>query len=120
MSAANMQLFHVRPKHLRHDFPDEYSQLVWSADLRLSEPLVTSPLYTLEDRRVVIGEETSWSWVYRGLYHDGAKSHWITEEEAMDSFTPLQLDVFHALWEVYHPQFCPRPAASMTKRNETN
>ena len=29
-------------------------------------------------------------------------SDWITEKEALDSFTPLQLDCFHALWELYY------------------
>ena len=29
-------------------------------------------------------------------------SDWIYEKEALDSFTPLQLDCFHAMWELYH------------------
>ena len=33
----------------------------------------------------------------------------------MDSYTPLQFDVFHALWELYHPSYHrPRPAAKST------
>lgn len=33
----------------------------------------------------------------------------------MESFTALQLDVFHALRELYCPQHCYRPAVLMTK-----
>ena len=34
----------------------------------------------------------------------------MTEDEAKDSFTPLQLDVFHAMWETYQTVDCrPRP-----------
>eukprot|EP00903_Cladosiphon_okamuranus_P009618 g9154.t1 len=52
---------------------------------------------------------TAWSWEYRGRHQDGAQSDWITEDEARDSFSPLQLDVFHALWELYCPNEAPRP-----------
>ena len=30
-------------------------------------------------------------------------SEWVSEAEALDSFTPLQLDTFHALWNLYDP-----------------
>lgn len=28
---------------------------------------------------------------------------WVSEAEALDIFTPLQLDTFHALWNLYEP-----------------
>lgn len=63
-----MKLFRVRPKYLRHEFPDKYLQLAWSADLELAEPLmVASPLYNLVDGRVMHRKETSWSWEYHDL-----------------------------------------------------
>ena len=34
------------------------------------------------------------------------------QEEALDNFTPLQLDVFHALWDLLPPNKSPRPAES--------
>ena len=39
---------------------------------------------------------------------------WLSEEAALDSFTPLQLDVFHALWDLYHTAdtpLCPEARA---------
>ena len=39
---------------------------------------------------------------YKGRYQDGVEFNWLDEEEARESFTPLQLDVFHALWELEH------------------
>ena len=43
----------------------------------------------------------AWKWEYRGRYLNGSESDWITEPEALDSFIPLQLDVFHAMWELF-------------------
>ena len=114
VSAANVKKFHVRPTHLRHPFPDEYSQFVWGVDLGLAITS-TPPLYTLTDRKVVLGSGSSWVWEYRGLFHDGAESHWLSEEEVLDSFTGLQLDVFHALWELYNPQVRPRPSDTLSR-----
>eukprot|EP00903_Cladosiphon_okamuranus_P005335 g5333.t1 len=109
--AADIKPFHQPPAHLRHDFEDEFSHLVWSSALDLADLSVASvPLYTLTARRVKHDRGgTAWSWEYRGRHHDGAQSDWITEDEARDSFSPLQLDVFHALWELYCPNEAPRP-----------
>ena len=64
----------------------------------LAEPAtVEAPVYTLFDRRTVQDGRKPWVWEYRGRYLDGQESHWMSEEEALDNFTPLQLDVFHAL-----------------------
>ena len=116
VSAANVKRFHVRPPHLRHSFPDEYAQLVWEADLGLAVIGTTNPLlYTLTDRNVVLGSGSSWSWEYKGLFHDGVESDLLSEEETLDRFTGLQLDFFHALWEFYHPQARTRPPATMSR-----
>ena len=37
---------------------------------------------------------------------DGTESQWLSEEGARDSFTPLQLDDFYALWETYNGAEC--------------
>ena len=39
-----------------------------------------------------------------GRYQDGTTTSWLTEDVVRDSFSPLQLDVFHAMWEDYHGQ----------------
>ena len=48
-------------------------------------------------------------------YVDGQDSHWMSEKEALDSFIALQLDVFHALWELYQPEKRPRPEEGPSK-----
>ena len=51
-------------------------------------------------------------WRYRGRYLNDSLSEFITESECLDSFSPMQLDVFHALWELYQPpSHRPRLAA---------
>ena len=67
-------------------------------------------MYTLFDRKEVQGKDDTWSREYRGRYQNGAESQWLTGDEAKDSFTLLQLDVFHAMWETYKTVECrPRP-----------
>ena len=61
-----------------------------------------APLYTLIDRKVLWVTEDTWVWEYKGRHLDGVESNWLNEEEVQESFTPLQLDVFHALWERYY------------------
>ena len=99
---------------LRHDFGDEYAHSTWGPDLGLADDsTVASPLYTLVDRQSVERANGTWEWEYKGRYLNGSESEWLPESECLDSFTPLQLDVFHALWELYHtPDNRPRPAIS--------
>ena len=48
---------------------------------------------------------------------DGTESQWLSEEKARDSFTPIQLDVSHALWETYHGAECrARPTSTLTRK----
>ena len=99
VSAVDIKPFHERPVELRHEFEDEFSHFVWGPDIGPAEVSnVAAPLYTLIDRKASwIGEDT-WVWEYKGRHRDGAESSWRREEDAQESFTPLQLDVFHALW----------------------
>lgn len=117
VSVASVKLFHTRNKELRHDFEDEFSHLAWESTVGLSEVSVAaSPMYTLFDRRVVRKNARVWKWEYRGRHQDGCESEWVDEEEASNSFTPLQLDVFHAFWEVYHDDGRrPRPPEGPSK-----
>ena len=111
MSVANIKPFYLRPVDLLHEFEDEFAHAAWGSDLGLAEAFTLASLvYTLFDRKAVQGKGVTWSWEYRGRFQDGAKSHWLTEDEAKGSFTPLQLDVFHATWETYQTVDCrPRP-----------
>ena len=88
-------------EHERWTGPWKYA---WPADYGLASPSVAAtPLYTLSDRRVIVTESGSKKWEYRGRYQNGRETGWLTEIEILGSFTRLQLDVFHALWNLYHP-----------------
>ena len=93
--AANIKMFHLRPYDLRHDFKNEFDHLAWEGDFGHGEPwIVASPMHTLIDSKCVMGQGNAWKWRYRGRFVDGPESQWLSKEEARDSFTPLQLDVF--------------------------
>ena len=93
------------------------AHLAWGADLGLAGiSTVAVLLYTLTDRQAVGSPGGAWEWQYKGLYQNGTESEWLQEEEVRDSFTPLQLDVFHALWETYKGQDGrPRPESESSK-----
>lgn len=117
MSAADLHTFHVQPERLRHPFADEFAHVARGADLGLAEALtIVAPLYTLTDRQAVGSSENAWKWQCRGRHQRGTESEWLPEEELRDSFISLQLDVFHALREMYKDKDRrPRPAASLLK-----
>eukprot|EP00752_Nemacystus_decipiens_P005076 g4607.t1 len=105
---------------LQLPFEDKFSHFVWGPDLGLVEDsVVAAPLYTLIDRKPTQGAGSvseAWAWEYRAKYQDGSTSSWLTEDEVKDSFSPLQLDVFHTLWEDYHgPDIAPRPPGAPTR-----
>ena len=104
VSTASLKPFYTRPSDLRHPMEDEFAQLAWGADLGLGGLSTTAaPMYTLLDRRRVVSATGVARWEYRGRYLDGVASDWVSEAESLDSFTPLQLDTFHALWNLYDP-----------------
>ena len=121
VSAANIKVFHERPTHMTHDFEDEFAHLAWGADLGLgSTSTVVVPLYTLNDRKAVGHPGRAWDWHYKDRYQSGAESEGLKDEEIRDSFTPSQLDVFHALWETCKDLSCrsrPKPAPPKRKRD---
>ena len=62
------------------------------------------------------GDTPTWTWEYQGRYQDGALPPWLTEDEAGDSFSPLQLNVFHAMYEDYYgADAAPRPAGPLAR-----
>ena len=116
-AASHIKPYHLRPQSLHHDFGDEYAHFTWGPDLRLvADSTLALPLYTLVDRCTIQFPNGSWEWRYRGRYLNGSLSGFISENECLDSFTPMQLDVFHALWELHqHPCHRPRPAGQLPR-----
>ena len=116
VAASHIKPSHLRPSPLRHNIGDEYAHFAWGPDLGLgTASTLASPLYTLVDRCTVQLPNGSWEWRYRGRYLNGSLSGLITESECLDSFSPMQLDVFHALRELYQPpRHRPRPTAKST------
>ena len=115
-AASYIKPYHLRPLPLRHDFGDEYAHLAWGSDLGLgTASTLTLPLYTLVDRCTIQLPYRSWEWRYRGRYRNGSLSRFITEAEWLESFSLMQLDVFHTLWELHQPpRHRPRLAAEST------
>ena len=98
VSMVSHKPFSRRSSDLRHPIEDDFAQIVWIADFGLrGDSIAAAPMYTLMDRRTMDSVSGVARWEYRGKYLDGASSDWATESESLDSFTPLQLDTFHAL-----------------------
>ena len=113
-AASHIKPYHLRPPSLRHDFGDDDTHFAWGPDLGLATAsTVTSPLYTLVDCCPIQLPNGSWMWRYRGCFLNGSLSGFITESECLESFTPLQVDVFHASWKPYQsPDYRPDPLQS--------
>ena len=118
VSVASLKPFCRRSSDLRHPIADEFTQIVRGADLGLKgDSVAAAPIYTLRDRKEVESEVGTVRWEYRGRYLDGVSSDWVKETEALDCFTPLQLDTFHALWNLNPPSGeQTQPTARQKKR----
>ena len=75
-------------------------------------------MYTMIDRGTMGGTSDAARWEYRGKPLDGASSDWVAESDALDSFTPLQLDAFHALLNL-HPLSCKQTSTHSPVRPRT-
>ena len=72
-------------------------------------------MYILLDRKAVLVQDNAWKCRYKGRFADVTESQWLSEEEARDKVTPIQLDVFHAMWETYQGAEChARPTSTRT------
>ena len=123
-AASYIKSYHLRPPSLRRHFGDENAFFAWGPDFALVAALIlASSIYTLGDRCPIQLLDGSWKWRYRGRYLNGSLSGFITESECLNSFTPLQLDMLHALWEVYHPSnhnFGPAAKSTSSERLAAN
>ena len=115
-AASHIKPHHLRPPVLRRNFGDEYAHFAWGLDLGLgAASTLASPLYALVDGCTIQLPNGFWEWSYHGRYLNGSLSGLITGSECLNSFSPMQLDVFHALWELYQPpRHRARPAAEST------
>ena len=111
-AASYIKPYYLRPLSLHHDLGDEYAHFTGGADLGLvADSTLASPLYILVDRCTIQLPNRFCELRYPERYLKGSLSGFITESEYLDSFSPMQLDVFHALWGLYqHPRPRPRPA----------
>ena len=111
MSVANVEPLHLRPADLRHEIEHEFAHAAWGPGCGLAEVSTAAyPAYTLLGRKAVQGKGVAWAWEYRGRYQHETGSHWLTEDDSKSSFTPLQPDAIHAMWEVDQEADChPRP-----------
>ena len=104
VSMASLQPFYRHSSDLQHPIEDEFAQIAWGVDFGLrGDSVAAAPMYTPMDRRTIVSASGVARWGYRGKYLDGVSSDWVAESEALDSFTPLQLDTFHALWNLNPP-----------------
>ena len=115
-TAPHIKPYHMRLPSLRRDSCDEYAHFAWGPDLGLAAAsTLASPIYTLVGRCLIQLPNGSWEWRYGGRYLNGSLSEFTTESGCLDSLSLLQMDVFHALWELYQPSDNrPRPAAKST------
>lgn len=78
---------------------------------------VVAPSYTLTGQQPTASSGDAWKWRYRGRHQKWDGVGVPAEEEVMDSFTSLQLGVFHSLWGTYKEKDCrSRPAAPPSKQ----
>ena len=115
-TASHIKPYYLRLPSLRREFCDEYAHFAWGPDLGLAAAsTLASPIYTLVGRCPIQLPNGSWEWRYGGRYLNGSLSGFMTERECLDILSLLQLDVFHALWELYQASDSrPRPVAKST------
>eukprot|EP00752_Nemacystus_decipiens_P017631 g15802.t1 len=122
VSVADVKPFHVRPVRLRHDIANEFAQHVWGADFKLPESSDQLPEYqSLVECRQVATQGGRVRWEFKGLTASGTVSEWQKESKMLETFTPLQLDGFVALWHLYNPDvpvLKPSPPPNSLSRSE--
>ena len=118
--ASHINPCHLRPSPLRHGFSDEYVHFAWGPHLELSAAsALASPIYTLVDDCPIQIPNGFWEWRYRGRYLIDPLSGIIKDSKCLDRFTPLQLNVFHSLWELRqtsHHRFRPAATSASSER----
>lgn len=71
--------------------------------LMKSSTAAARTMYTRSNKRLVYIKNGQWRWKHRDRFQKRVFSKWLQEDEVSDSFLLLSIDVFHGLWESYHP-----------------
>ena len=105
VSTADVKPYHLRLLTLRHSLADEFAQYAWGPGFKLPlEAVETSSFDSIVSCRRTTPPSGTTRWEYKGRSSEGVESDWLAENEILQSFTPLQLDGFIALWHLYNPQ----------------
>ena len=105
VAVADVKPFHLRPPALRHSLADEFAQHFWGPDFKsAAAPHDLTELTTLADCRRTRTPSGRSGWEYKGRTSAGVEGGWVSEGEALKSFTSLQLDTFVALRHLYNPE----------------
>ena len=103
ISVSSLKPIYRRSSDLRPPIGDEFAQIAWGADLGLEgHSVAVAPIYALRDRKNVESE------VKQFLGNIGKISRWGfirlgQGEKTLDNFASLQLETFHALWNLNPP-----------------
>ena len=83
---------------------------------RLAEaPTSAVPVYTSIDRRTMEEEPHAEGRGYKGRVRDEQDSRWTTREETLGCYTTLQLDAYHAAWELHQSEKYPRTERDLAR-----
>ena len=107
VSTADIKPYYLRPLSLRHSLADEFAQYASGSGFRRALEAVNSSHFDslVSCRRTNPPSGSAINrWEYKGRSNDWVESGWLYENEMLQSFTPLQLDSFIALWHLYNPQ----------------
>lgn len=110
VSIADVKLFHTRPPSLRHSLADEFAHYAWTSDFKLPEGQGDLPFNSISACRHATKSTGVKVWEFKGRRADGSDSEWLSENQMLLTFTPLQLDVFVALWHLYCPEVAHDPS----------
>ena len=97
---------------MRYSIADEFAQYFWGADWKTLPGFVT-----LADRREIPSATGTKHWEYKARTAEGKVLEWLPESGLIWSFTPHELDAFHALYNLYCPA-TSSPAANQVPLTE--
>ena len=119
VATSAIKAFTVRSLDLRHSMEGEFAQYAWETDYNVLpshlDRSATLLLRTLVVHREVTTPTGSPRWEYRSRSQDGTLSTWLPEGQVLQRLLPLQLDVCHALWNLYPPGPARKPPHTKTR-----
>lgn len=102
VTTSAVKRFHSEHVDLRHSMADESSQHASSADFGLAKlPDHARSLYALVGQENVSSASSVTKWSCRAKQLNRVTACLPTGADFLKSFSPLLLDAFHALWDLY-------------------